>query len=221
MRGTDSNLDDLAPACANAFPPFDEREQRIVVATYRALSEGRPVSAEQIAEATRLRPDEVRDALAGWHSLAHLDADGRVVAFIGLCLSPTAHRFDVNGRTLHTWCAWDTLFLPRVLGQIARVQSECPVTGRPIRLLSAPDGVHDLEPAGALVSFVTPERAEAEKDLIATFCCHVHFLSSPDAAERWLARHPETLILSVEEAWQLGQMCLDARLPIERDPREV
>jgi alkylmercury lyase len=156
----------------------------------------------------------VQAALAGWQSLVHFDAGGRVVAFIGLGLSPTTHRFEVSGRALYTWCAWDTLFIPRVLGQAARVQSECPVADQPIRLLSMPDGIRNLEPAGTLVSFVTPQRARVEKDVIASFCCQVHFLSSADAAERWLAPHPDRLILSVEEAGQLGQMCLGARLPI-------
>ena len=39
-----------------------------------------------------------------------------------------SHRFEVAGRTLYTWCAWDSLFLPQILGQEAEVESTCPLT---------------------------------------------------------------------------------------------
>ena len=214
MQGTSLNLEELAAAGANVFPSFNDQEQRIAIATYRALASGRPVSAEQIASAVGMRAEEVRDALLAWQSRVHFDRDGRVVAFMGLDLSPTGHQFELNGRTLYTWCAWDTLFIPRLVKQTARVQSACPITGRPIRLVSAPDAVLSLEPSGTVVSFLTPERAQVEKDIIHSFCCHVNFLSSADAAREWLSQHPNTLVLSVEEAWKVGQMCVEARFPI-------
>lgn len=214
MQETTFSLEDLAEVCISAFPPFDEQEQRIVSATFRALADGEPVRPDQVARTIGAPPDDVRDALLRWGSLVHFDRERRVTALIGLDLSPSAHRFEVNGRTLHTWCAWDTLFLPRVLGRAARVESTCPVTGRPVRLLSAPDGVRELDPATAMVSFIAPVRAQVERDVISSFCCHVHFLSSADAAEQWLARHDASLILTVEEAWQLGRMCVAARLPL-------
>lgn len=214
MQGTTLGLEDLADVCVAAFPPFDEQEQRIVSATYRALAEGRPVSPDEIARATGAPSDAVRDAFARWNSLVHFDGEGRVVAFIGLDLSRSAHRFEVKGHTLYTWCAWDTLFIPSILGHAARVESVCPVTGHLVRLLATPEGVRDLEPANAMLSFVTPERARIEKDIIASFCCHVHLLSSARAADEWVARHPGTLILSVDEAWDLGRMCVQGRLPL-------
>ena len=214
MQGTTFRLEDLAEVCVAAFPTFDEQEQRIVHATYRALTEGQPVSAEDIARFTGAPPDQVRGAFVRWNSLVQVDREGRVVAFLGLDLSPSKHCFEVKGQQLYTWCAWDTLFLPSILAQTAHVESTCPVTGQPVRLLSTPAGVRDLEPGDAMVSFVTPERALVEKDIIASFCCHVHFLSSARAAEQWVARHPAALILSVDEAWELGRLCVRARLPL-------
>ena len=35
--------------------------------------------------------------------------------FSGLTLTSTTHSFEVRGQQLHTWCAWDTLFLPALL----------------------------------------------------------------------------------------------------------
>jgi alkylmercury lyase len=39
------------------------------------------------------------------------------------------HRFEINGLTLWTWCAWDSLFIPEILAQTARVASRDPETG--------------------------------------------------------------------------------------------
>ena len=44
------------------------------------------------------------------------DERGHVIGHGGLALDETVHRFDVDGRRLHAWCAWDTLFLPELLG---------------------------------------------------------------------------------------------------------
>jgi len=38
------------------------------------------------------------------------------------------HALQFDGRTLYAWCAWDTLFLPELLGRPARVTSTDPVS---------------------------------------------------------------------------------------------
>src|SRR2546422_6561781 len=49
------------------------------------------------------------------------DDEGRVLGFGGLAAAPMHHRLEVDGRTLWTWCAWDSLFIPEILGKRARV----------------------------------------------------------------------------------------------------
>jgi alkylmercury lyase len=136
-----------------------------------------------------------------------------VIAFSGLTLRPTKHRLDVAGRSLHAWCAWDTLFLPAMLGQEARVHSRCPITGAAIHLSVAPDGVNASDPAPIAVSFPAPGAGCAE-DITGSFCCHVHFLAGPEAAERWRADHDGGLVLDLDQAFELGRTatrdCLDA-----------
>jgi hypothetical protein len=41
------------------------------------------------------------------------------------------------GVTLYAWCAWDTLFIPELLGRTARVESSCLETKK-VRLSVAP-----------------------------------------------------------------------------------
>lgn len=47
---------------------------------------------------------------------------------MGLSLNDHPHQFEVGGRELRTWCAWDTLFLPPMLGQTAYVVPRDPPT---------------------------------------------------------------------------------------------
>ena len=57
------------------------------------------------------------------------DRERRVLGFGGLATMPMHHRFEVDGRELSTWCAWDSLFIPEILGRSARVASLDPENG--------------------------------------------------------------------------------------------
>ncbi|MDR7423587.1 MAG: alkylmercury lyase MerB [Armatimonadota bacterium] len=129
--------------------------------------------------------------------------DAGDVVGLGLTLRPTPHRLGVEGRTLFTWCALDTLFFPAMLGKAARVTSPCPITGAEIRVEVTPEGVERLEPSDAVVSVVVPESAG---DIRRTFCRNVHLFSAPEAASVWLSQHPGAVVLPVATAFQLGRL---------------
>jgi alkylmercury lyase len=93
----------------------------------RLLAQGRPVSLAAAAEAAAQAEDEILTKLRSWPN-AHYDDGDRIVALCGLTLRPTPHSFEVGGKQLHTWCAWDTLSLPVLLDASATVKSTCPVT---------------------------------------------------------------------------------------------
>lgn len=116
------------------------------------------------------------------------------------------HHFEVDGKGLYTWCAWDALFIPQLIGKTAQVQSRCAETGRPIRLRVTPEAVLDPSPAEAVLSFITPEAAKVQEDVVRHFCRYVHFFASPEAGRQWVSRHPDTFLLSVPEAFALGRL---------------
>jgi alkylmercury lyase len=152
-------LDSLAAAVAKAAPDFDVEQQRIALEVYRRISEGTPVPVNEVATRAEVDVDRVRALLTGWPGV-FLDDDGRVIGFWGLTtrrLSPT-HRFRFGGRALYTWCAWDTLFLPGILGETARVESACPTTHEPISLVVSPERVVETSHSNSVVSFLTPDR---------------------------------------------------------------
>lgn len=197
------SLDQIASAVIDAFPKLSTSEQRVALALYRLLAQGQPVTAGQLSEASEAPPAAVTEMLGKWHGVQR-NADGAVSAFWGLTLSKTKHRFRIGGRDLHTWCAWDTLFLPPLLGAAAEVESTCPVSGKLVTLRVDPRGVEAVQPETAVLSFVTPSEAEVERNVIETFCCHVHFFASPDAWKRWSANHPVAFFLSLIDGWQIG-----------------
>jgi len=180
----------------------------------RTLANGHPVSPTSVASALKMPLDDVQVALASFTDIEY-DNTGDIVA-CGLSLLPTPHCFKVNGNALYTWCALDALMYPVALCQVAQVESHCPVTGTAVRLTVTPTGVSHLSPAGAVLSMVTPAMQVRCCNARNSFCSHVHFISSAQAAESWLSIHPDATILSVEEAWQVGYAIVQRRLAGDR-----
>jgi alkylmercury lyase len=170
----------LAAEFTAAHPDLDPSQQRLALATYRLLGEGRPFRPEELARRGNLPTEEVASFFDEW-PMVQRDRQGRVVAFGGLTLEPTSHALEVDGRTLHTWCALDTLFLPELLGRPARIRSTSPETGETISLTVDGAGVHDVAPEGAAMTLHEVGGFDLQ-DVVGTFCCYVHFFASEQAA---------------------------------------
>jgi len=136
-----------------------------------------------------------------------------VVGYWGLAI-PAAyaspHRFTINGKSLSAWCAWDTLFLPQLLGHTAEIESTSPA-GLRVRLTVTPERVEEVEPIGAQMSFLLPDCTGVQKDVLTTFCHFVHFFPSREVAESWLAQHARTFLLSIHEAHVLARLKNEAQ----------
>jgi alkylmercury lyase len=173
----------------------------IIPPTLDLLARGKPASPEEIAATSAKSPEEVRAALERFPS-AEWDEQGRVVG-LGLTLQLTPHRLELEGRTLFAWCALDALLFPILLERPASIESPCRGTGELVHIEATSAGIEVVEPPSAVVSIV------AARDL-ANFrrvsCNNAHFFSSPEAASRWLEKHPEATILSVEDAFRLGRL---------------
>ena len=117
---------------------------------------------------------------------------------------PTAHQFTINGQTLYTWCALDTFLYTALLGQPAAVISHCPVTTQPITLEITPDGITRFLPAASVISLVIPDGSVADCRRTA-FCNHGHFFATAEAGATWLHDHPNGIILTIADAYRLGQ----------------
>ena len=208
-------LDQLAEALREAGirQAFTPDVSRLTVRLWREVARGGPLSperVEQIASALDLEQQTAHEVL---DKMCERDGDGLVVGIAGLSQHQHPHRFTVNGTQLATWCAWDALFLPVMLQQTAEVSSLCPTTGETIRLTITPEGVTSYQPESAVISIVIPQPTknglESVEEIWMTFCHHIHFFSSPQAAQEWVAtRGQEIAILTVEEAFELGRLTL-------------
>lgn len=118
-----------------------------------------------------------------------------------------AFRFEVEGQKMFTWCAWDALFIPELIGQTAHVESICPITKETIQLKVTPSGVTEITPTSAVMSYVETEADNLRADVIKSFCHNVLFFSSEEAGSQWIKDQEGMYSLfSIEDAFRLGQV---------------
>jgi alkylmercury lyase len=183
----------------------------IVLPTLDLLARGKPASPEEIAAASGKSPEEVRAALDRIPS-AEWDEQGRFVG-LGLTLQLTPHRLELEGHTLFAWCALDALLFPALLGRPASIESPCRGTGELVHIEVTPAGIEAVEPPSAVVSIVAaPDLANFRR----VSCNNSHFFSSPQAASRWVEKHPEATILPAEDAFRLGRLIAEGLSDISR-----
>lgn len=197
------------------FPPARSADDRWLASTlFRLLAKGDPIEDARLAGAVGRPEAEVTASLGEppFESLLYRDDHQRIVGFAGLAvgdLAKSPHRLRLDGPELSAWCAGDALFLPVVLDGEARVESRCPGTGERITLTVSPEGFRDLEPSGAVMSWLLPDelaaRAEAGGDVIRNFCHFIHFFVSEEAAQEWIAQHPGTTQISIADGFEIGR----------------
>jgi len=183
----------------------------IVPPTLDLLARGKPASPEEIAATSAKSPEEVQAALDRFPS-AEWDEQGRVVG-LGLTLQLTPHRLEVEGRTLFAWCALDALLFPALLGRPASIESPCRGTGELVHIEVTSAGIERVEPTAAVVSIVV---ARDLANFRRVSCNNAHFFSSPEAASRWLEKHPEATVLPAEDAFRLGRLIAEGLSDISR-----
>lgn len=202
-------VDQYWAALDAALPGFSPEEQQVAVTLYRELAKGQPVDAEHLGLALGRSAPEARALLErdSLKAFAYLDDQGRVSGFGGLTTARMHHQLELEGRTLWTWCAWDTLFIPEILGKRGRVTSPDPETGEAVRLTVTPQEIKSAEPRHAVVSFLLPDAHEfvSAANLVKTFCHFIFFFASRASGERWVAKHPGTFLYSLDDAFGLAK----------------
>jgi len=203
-RMTETDLKAMAATLVGSFPKLNKNDQTLAITLYRLLAQGKPVTLLGLAEKLGVALEAVTQVLKTWPGV-YFDDENNVIGFWGLALPEMNHHFEIEGRPLYAWCAWDTLFLPQLLGKTAKVESTCPVTGEKIRLTVTPNKILDLSPPETVLSFITPEAALIQEDIVQHFCHYIHFFNTIDSGRQWISENKSTFLLSINDAFLLGQ----------------
>lgn len=173
----------------------------------RRLKFGKALSEGEIVEATGKSQAYVREFLSQADRMgAELDDKGNLVGAV-LTLRRTPHRFIVGSRRMFAWCALDTLFLPALIGEPARVRSTCPVTARNLEIVVGPDRIVSAAPSTIAVSVVDPSTMCCEvPGPESSICSSMHFFDSWSAGQSWVKGRLGVGLCSIEEAFQIAQV---------------
>ena len=196
---------------------LDEPRSRLFIATVRELAKGEPVTRERLAELGDKLGLTLKDAIEAIDWFAEKDDAGLIVGIGGLSLKKWSHSLTVGGHDFSTWCAYDTIYLPKVLGDTAEVRSEDPVDGSPVRATVGPDGVEHHEPDAAVISMVIPQTktkdiSSAEQIRMA-FCNYSLYFANHENAVSWFEdKSVDPLILSLDEAYEVAAKWFESTL---------
>jgi alkylmercury lyase len=161
------------------------------------LSEGRPVSVEAIAARSGLVPARVRYALERSRH-AEWTEDGRLEGF-GLTLRPTPHSLQIENRVWYVWNGAEALLFAALLDRPALIRTSCHVTGVPIRIDVAPNGVLRAAPAASVMSVLAHPGRHAQLSRLDS--TRQVFFRSLDAASPWTVENPGYALLDSREAF--------------------
>ena len=192
-------------------PQFGDQNSRLLIKMWRILGQGRPVTKEMTTKAASEVGMSFEAAGEFLRQITERDSDDNIIGLLGLSLNQEwAHRLTINGAAFRTWCAWDTLFLPAMLGETAQIESESPVSGTTIRLAVTPDEVESSSPEGAVVSIATIDPKIHDMSTVeaiwGNFCHQVFFFSSLEEASEWAEGKTNIAILPVRDAYELGRL---------------
>lgn len=193
---------------------------RLMVRLARMVAQGEPVTDKEVADVIDELGIDKAKAVEHLTAYAERDDHGNVIGAVpGVTLRPTSHRFTTDTAQLWTWCVPDTVVLPIVLNQEARVETTSPNSKEIIRYTATPRGVFDIEPAGAVLSFplrlsdASPtdgsglvddlEQVTALQQLLEAFCHHGHAFGSLADAQRHFEGRDDIAFVPLSEAFDV------------------
>ena len=197
-------LDRLAGRIIAIRPAETELDREFAFTVYRLLARGAPVDRAAIAECMDASKSLIARTIETWPTLIELDRQGAVTGFGGLTLDPTRHRLEVAGQVLHTWCAWDAIFIPGILHSAGRLESKSPAGGETVVVSVDETGTPtEYDPA---VTMTMPDTAccDLETDVRGTFCDAVNLFPSLDSAREWAQGRKGLFALTLEQAAAMG-----------------
>lgn len=175
--------------------------QMLSVTLYRLLGRGAPVVREQLDAACGISGERTTQLLSEFPpTTVAFDKREAIIAFGGISLTPTHHRFVTKEVELYTWCVFDALFLPEILGQSATLITRCPSSGAELTIELAPGEVRAARPSGCVMSIVTPDDKACCENLRTAFCDHVNLFRDKQTFRLWSQGRHDVGCVTLQEA---------------------
>jgi len=182
-----------------------ETELRLQVIALQLLSKGEPVSPDSLAEAWDMPLEQVHAIFeqAGALGTLQLDDSGNMVGS-AISLVPSNHKFQVRGKSLYAWCAYDAIYVPGVIGAIAVIDSIDPLSNESIQIKVSPEGVVESKPNGIFATVVGME-ADTRGGVESSRCSQMQFFVSEENAKKWSVDYPDVSIMTVDQLFDLAR----------------
>jgi len=182
-----------------------EAELRLQVIALQLLSKGEPVSPDRLAEAWNMPIEQVQAIFEQASKLGtlQLDNSGNMVG-TAISLIPSSHKFQIDGKNLYAWCAYDAIYAPGVIGKNGIIDSADPISNEPIRIMVSPEGVKESEPKGIFATVVGMD-ADARGGAESPRCNQMQFFVSEENANKWSADHPGVSIMTVDQLFDVAR----------------
>ena len=129
------------------------------------------------------------------------DENGNVLAFAGLSLNETVHQLTMESKVLYTWCGFDSLFIPLLLGKDAEISTISPNDERVSFSLKKGEfqGSEDI-----VMSLVSVSASAMREDVRVVFCHNVNFFPNIESGTRYIEQHDDLTLVSIKEALKLA-----------------
>lgn len=158
------------------------RADEVRVAAFRSLLAGQAPSRSELIAATGLSEEEVLRELRSLSQRGQVVVDGdTVIGAAGLTARSSGHELVVDGRRLHTWCAYDLVGISAAMKADAVARTVCAHCAAPIEVrLERGAPPLDSEVLGWL-----PRTRRGVHD----FCPMANFFCSPAHLAAWRSEH--------------------------------
>lgn len=175
------------------FSGLEMVSSNLILRIFKELLQSIPISKKRyygLTGVSKAKADTMLD------KLGEVDEKGNIVAFSGLSIVPTDHRFEINGKTLYTWCAVDAILFAEWLDIDAKVTSTDPIDGTSIELQINGGRLIASRPYPIYISWLEPKNTY---NIRGSFCKHVSFFASETTTKQWLDSNLYGKILTLDD----------------------
>lgn len=113
--------------------------------------------------------------------------DGEPIGAYPFTMEAREHKIQVNGYQVHAMCALDALAVSPMFGMDTEINSQCRVTGAPVKIRQSGKTIENINEAGGIYFGIVWGAADGGSCCADSLCMEMIFLQNGDIAEQWLA----------------------------------